>query len=116
MDEKWIGIRSLQIIQKSVDEGASPIAHTRMDHQARLLVDNDNIVILIDNIQGNFFRNKFKLVWRLGKKNADNIEGFDAIVRLHWFVVHHDTVGLRRQLNLVTRNTLQVHLQIFVDT
>ena len=40
------------VVEQGVDQGAVRVAGGRMDHQARGLVDHDDVVVLVDHVQG----------------------------------------------------------------
>ena len=41
------------VVEQGVDQGAGPVSRRRMDHQALGLVDDQQVAILIDDVQGN---------------------------------------------------------------
>ena len=102
------------MVKKSVDEGTRPVAHAGVHDETRLLVDDDDVVVLIDDVEGYGLGQELQFVWRLGEEDADDVEGLDTVVGLDDTVVHLDAFGLGGGLYFVARDAREVHLQIFV--
>ena len=64
---------------EGVDKGSIRIAGSRMDNKAGLLVDNDEMLVLIDDLEGNGLPKRFRRN-RWGEHQDKTLFGFDSII------------------------------------
>jgi len=65
------------VVEQGVDQGAVRVAGGRMDHQARGLVDHDDVVVLVDHVQGDVLGGQGRLA-ELGNVHGDRLTAGEA--------------------------------------
>ena len=86
-----------------------------MHHQARLLVDDDDVVVFVDDVQRNGLWLDVGLARRIVEHNGNHVVGFHLVVRLHRLVVHQDITRLGCILDAVARDAADARGQESVD-
>ena len=71
----------VHVVQQGVDQGAALVARRRVDHHARRLVDDDQILVLVDDRERQILGRGRRLD-RLGNLDRDLLSGLDRLVRL----------------------------------
>ena len=70
------------VVQQGVDQGAVLMARRRMDHQALGLIDDQNVPVLVDHVQGNVLGHKLRLA-DLRQEDVKLLTGLGLGVFLH---------------------------------
>ena len=78
----------LEIVSQAVQQGMLEVAVTGVYHQARLLVDDDDVVVFVDDVQRDGLGLDIGLARRIGEHDGDHVVGLHLIVLLHHLVVH----------------------------
>src|SRR5690606_1866045 len=77
-----------EVIHQGVHECARVVPIGRMNHHSCGLVNNYQVIIFINNRDGNILRYKFNLPGRIGKEDLDYIKWFDPVVWLDGGIVY----------------------------
>ena len=64
-----------------------------MDHQPRRFVDHQQVVVLIDNVEGNRLRHDFESAALIRHHYGDDIERLDLVIGLDHISVHAHIIG-----------------------
>ena len=121
MDEVWgDGVAStvllvLIVVEEAVEEGACEVAVAGVDDEAGTLVDHENILVLIDDVEGYGLGEHLEVVRRLWEEDADLVTGLDLVVGLGLFAVHEDAACLGGSLDFVARDAFETHEEVFVE-
>ena len=92
------------------------IAEAWVHDHARLLVDEDDILVLVHDVQRNVLRNDLELRRRVGKHDGYHIQGLHPIIGLHGVAVDQYALGVRRILDAVARDIGHAVDKVFVDS
>ena len=68
------------VVDQSVRKRAALVAMGGMAHQAALLGEHDEVVVLVTNIEGNGLRNHVSRIVRLGQVDRDAVTGAHGIL------------------------------------
>lgn len=68
------------VVDQSVRKGAALVAMGGMAHQAPLLGEHEEVVVLVADIEGNGLRNHVSRIVRLGQVNRDAVTGAYGIL------------------------------------
>ena len=98
-----------------MQQGVLEVAVTGVYHQARLLVDDDDVVVFVDDVQRNLFRLDVGLARRIGEHDGDDVVGLHLIVLLDGLLVDQDVTRLGRVLHAVARDVGEVVGEVGVD-
>ena len=85
-----------------------------MDHHPRGLVDDEHVVILVSDVQGNVLRQDFHAAPLVRHHELDDVAGADDGVGLRGLVVHEDIAQLDGLLDAVAGGVLLVRGDEFV--
>ena len=86
-----------------------------MHYQARLLVDDDEVVVLVGHVEGNVFGDDFYVAQRLRHQDGDDIQWVNTVILLFGLAIHHNAVGFGGLLYLVSRGVGDEVHQVLVD-
>lgn len=81
-----------------------------VDYHTGFFVDDEHVVVLVDDVEGDVLRNDLELVGWVGEEDADDIKGFDLIAWLGGLLVDEDAVGFGGGLYLGAGNGFEAHL------
>ena len=104
-----------QVISQRIDQRAGIVAMPRVNHQARGLVYDQQVVIFIDDVEGNGLRLDFHATALVGHHKGDDIEWPDFVAGLHDLPVHPDILGVDGQLDTVAGRVRKMLCQVFID-
>ena len=82
-----------QMPSDGVDQRAAVVAASGVYHQACRLVDDHQLVVFINNVQGNVFGDDFPVALWTVKHKGDDITGLDLVVALYGVSVGADAAG-----------------------
>ena len=100
---------------EGIDKGTGVIAMARVYHQARGLVDDHEVVVLVNYVERDWLRFYLYAPSLVRHHQGDDVEGFHLVVRLDHPVVDADILRVYGQLDTVARSVLQMVGQILVD-
>ena len=101
------------MIEQSIDQGPVGIACSRVDDHAAGLIDDDDVLIFIDDIQGDVLRDH--LIFFLEFDDSLYLIAFvEAAVGLGFLTVDSDFLALNELLGITARN-IQSRRQIDVQ-
>ena len=104
---------ALAVIEQSIDQGPVGIACSRVDDHAAGLIDDDDVLIFIDDIQGDVLRDH--LIFFLEFDDSLYLIAFvEAAVGLGFLTVDGDFPALNELLGITARN-IQGRRQIDVQ-
>ena len=98
---------SAEVPEQGVDEGAVEVAEGGVDDHAGGLVDHDEVVVLIDDVDGDVLGEERERTRRVRQQDADDVVGVDAVVLLLGLAVDDDAAGARGLLHAVARRVGQ---------
>ena len=99
-----------------VDQRAVEIADSRMDNHPGRLVDDHQLVVFIDHVEGDVLGFNGCIVVRTVKHQRDDISRAHLIVALDGLSVDLYEAGVCRFLDAVARGVLNVFRHVFVNT
>ena len=101
--------------RNGVDQRAVKVAHSRMYHQSCRFVDDHQLVVLINHVEGNILGfDGCIVVWPV-EHQRDDIARAHLIVAFHRLAVDMYESGVGSFLNTVARRVLNVFRHVFVD-
>jgi hypothetical protein len=91
MDDSWTGFSAdplevWAVMQYCINQSSCGSAGRRVNHYSRTFVDNDAVIILVDNVQGNRLSHQDRLFRRQGL-DGDEIVGFQSRAGFRGFAV-----------------------------
>ena len=104
-----------QVPGQGVDQRAGVVAATGVDHEAGGLVDDDDVVVLVGDVEGDVFGGYGAVITWPVEQEGDDVGGLDAVVALDGLAVHVDETLARGGLDAVARGVGQVVDEELVD-
>ena len=90
------------VIHQPVHQSATAIAPSRMHHEVSLLVHHEQLIIFVQNIQGNIFAGNL-VRWRGRQNQLDHITWIQLIAALGWAIVDSHRILANQSLYHVAR-------------
>ena len=122
VDESYfriVGIEArvvLQMPRHGINQCAVEVAGTGMNHHAGGLVHNHQVVVLVDDVEGDVFCLDSAIVARTVEHKCHHVARAYLVVTLHRSVVHMHEPSIGSLLNAVARRVLHLLLHVFVNT
>ena len=104
-----------QVPGNSVDQCAVEVAHSGVYHQSGRLVDNHQLVILIDHVQGDVLWFYRRVIVRTVEHQRDDVARTYLVVALDGCSVYLDETSIGSFLDTVARGVLHMFRHVFVD-
>ena len=98
----------LEIVGKGVEQGVLVVAVPRVHHQARRLVDNQHIGVLIDYFKGDVLGLYGEVYRLMVEHDLHEVERLDLVVACHRLLVHKDIPCLGSLLDTISARTRHV--------
>ena len=111
-----VGRQPSQVPCDGVHQRAVEVAHARVHHHARRLVDHHQRVILIDDVQRYLLGLYRRVIVRTVHHQRHHVARTHLVIALHGLSVYLDEPGIRSFLDAVARLVRQVFRHILVDT
>ncbi|MPM73395.1 hypothetical protein SDC9_120375 [bioreactor metagenome] len=92
----------LQVKCYRVNQCACVISVPGMHYHAGWFVDNHQVVVFINNIEGNILRENLQFPPRTIHHNSDDIQWFNLVARFYGDPVHQNTSGIGSLLDPVS--------------
>ena len=89
---------------------------TGMNDEAGRFIDNKQILVFIDDIEGDIFRRDGEVMRLVIEQHLDDIAGFDAVVRGDRRTVDPHISCIRSRLDAVSACVGHVLGEVFVDS
>ena len=105
----------IEMVEKSVDEGAVKVAVTWMDDHARRLIHDQHIIILVNDIQRNILRDQLHSAPPVRHHETDHIPRTHQQIRLRRLLPHLHITLLYSTLDTMTRSILEMGRHELVD-
>ena len=96
-----------EVVRQRVDKRAAMVTHTWVHDHTRLLVDDDDVVILVDDVERYVFGHNLLLAARIWHNDRYLVERLDLIARLLGLAVYQDVATIGSGLYAVTRCVLE---------
>ena len=109
------GLGPAEMEGQGVDEGAAIVAVAGVDHHAGGFVDHQQVLVLIDDVEGNVLGEDLHAAALVGHHEADDVAGTDDRVGLGEFVIDEDIAHLDGELDAVAGGVLGMGGDVFVD-
>ena len=104
----------ITVIDKTIDKGAAGIAARRVNDKIRLFVDDQNLIVLVENIEGDRLGRDFgDGRWREDHVNA--VAGVELITGFGGAAINSDGLFLDESLNGGAGEVRKAMLEVFVD-
>ena len=104
----------LEIVGEGVEQGVFIVAVPGVHHQARGLVNNQHILILIDHLERDVLGQNGEVYRLVVEHDLYEVERLDLIVARHGLLVHKDISRLGSLLDTVTARTRHVLAQVLI--
>ena len=104
------------MVRQCVHQSPGVIAVTRMHHEPRWLVDEQQSVVFIHNIERNILGIHPILIRRMRQKDAHHIERLYAVVGFYGHIIHINVSVFCRFLDFAPRSVGNEMHQEFIDT
>ena len=101
-------LRNAQVVGERVHERPGVVPVPGMDHHPGGLVDDEHVVILVGDVQGDVLRQDFHAAPLVRHHELDDVAGADDGVGLRGLVVHEDIAQLDGLLDAVAGGVLLV--------
>ena len=110
-----VGGQVAQVPGDGVDQRTVEVTHARVYHQSCRFVDNHQLVVLVDHVEGDVLGlNRGVEVWTV-EPQGDDVARAHLVVALHGTVAYEDEARLGRLLDTVARGVLRVFGEELVD-
>ena len=93
--------------QQGVYQGACAVACRRVHHHALGFIDHDEILILVDDVQGDVFRQERRFLRSLRLRQLDQIPLIQQVAAFYLAAVYGDAPLFQLLLYMRTTHTLQ---------
>ena len=107
-------LRLLKIVGEGIEQGVLVVAVPGVQHQARGLVNNQHILILIDHLERNVLWLNSKVYRLVVEHDLYEVKRLDFVVARHGLLVHKDISRLCSLLDTVTARTRHVLAQVLI--
>jgi len=87
----------IAVVQEGVDEGALFVAHRRMDDHSAGFVDDHQVVVFVENGQGDFFGEGFGCGFRR-RLDFDDVAGVEVLFRFGGGAIEQDGTIFNEEL------------------
>ena len=104
-----------EVVGQGVDQRAGVVAVSRMDNKTRRLIDHQQVLVLINDIEGNILRDDFEGVPRTRHDDRDHVARLHPVVVLYRHPVHSHVACIGSQLDAVAARMWQTVGQKLVD-
>ncbi len=92
------GTPFLSVMDEAIDQSAGPFSSSGVDHEVCLFVDREEMVILVEDVEGDRFGDDF-IGWRGRRDHFDDIAGLGVVAGLDGFAVGFDQTVIDESLN-----------------
>ena len=99
-----------------MEERVLVVAMSGMNDEAGRFIDDQQILVFINDIEGDIFRGDREVMRLVIEQHLDDIAGFDAVVGRNGTTIHPHVACVRSRLDAVSAGVGHVLGKVFVDT